>query len=297
MDHKNTVFSAKRIINVSGRLLQIDEPLVMGVINLTPDSFYEGSRTDRESIVDNASRLLTEGATLLDIGGQSTRPGATIIPEEDELARVIPAIEAVHQAFPEAIISVDTFRSRVAGEAVEAGASMINDVSAGEMEEGFLETVAALQVPYVLMHMQGTPATMQQDPTYDDVVDDILGFFIGKIATLRELGVKDIILDPGLGFGKTVAHNYEIVKKLDSFKVTGLPIMVGASRKSMVCRLLDVKPEEALNGTTAIHTLSLLNGASILRVHDVREAREAVRIVKYYNSVPQTNVEEITSNE
>lgn len=252
----------------------------MGILNTTPDSFFDGGRFTHESAwLQQAEKMLTEGATLLDVGGVSTRPGAEPVSESEELARVLPAIEAIVRRFPEALLSVDTWRGRVAQEAVQAGAHLVNDVSAGQLDPDLFPTLGELKIPYCLMHLQGTPQTMQQNPHYEDVIGEVLQFFVAKISHLRALGLKDIILDPGFGFGKTVAHNYALLRHLDTFKkVLGLPILVGISRKSMICKPLGVSPANALNGSTVLHTVALQQGADILRVHDVREAMEVIRL-------------------
>jgi dihydropteroate synthase len=259
----------------------------MGILNLTPDSFYDGGRFDKtETAIAQAEKMLTAGAAILDVGGASTRPGAATVPADAEKARVIPVIEQIVRRFPDAILSVDTWRADVAAEAVAAGASLINDVSFGQLDPGLLTAVGELNrnaiptgIPYVLMHMQGTPATMQQDPVYTDVVLEVLDFFIDGIARLRVLGVRDIILDPGFGFGKTLENNFALLKNLHVFgAVTGLPVLAGLSRKSMICKALKVRPEHALNGTTALHMVALQQGARILRAHDVREAAETIRL-------------------
>ncbi|MBL7732487.1 MAG: dihydropteroate synthase [Chitinophagaceae bacterium] len=266
-------------LNCKGRLLVIDKPLVMGIINVTPDSFYAGSRQEHiTAVLQQAERMLTDGAALLDIGGQSTRPSSTLLSAEEELQRVLPAIEAVHQQFPAAFISVDTFYSRVAKEAVAAGACLVNDVSGGSMDEQMVTTVAALQVPYVLMHMKGTPQTMQQLAVYDNVTTEVLDFFIQKTDDLRRQGITDIIIDPGFGFAKTATHNFELLRHLEAFSILPCPLLLGVSRKSFIYKTLRITPAEALNGTTVIHTAGLLKGASILRVHDVKEAVEAVKL-------------------
>jgi dihydropteroate synthase len=270
-------------LNFKGRILTLERPLVMGILNVTPDSFFEGSRVQGNGLLATAERMLEEGADILDIGGMSSRPGAELITEEEELGRILPAIEALHSHFPQAILSVDTIRASVARQAVEAGASMVNDISAGRLDEAMYETVAALRVPYVLMHMQGTPRNMQQNPHYEDVVIEILDFFIREMGKLRELGIHDIILDPGFGFGKTLAHNYELLKGMQVFQILEAPVLAGLSRKSMITRLLGVNPSEALNGTTALHMAALQNGAKILRVHDVKEAVEVVKIFQQLN--------------
>ena len=261
-------------INTGGKLIDLKIPRIMGIINVTPDSFYTGSRYfDDKSILEAASRMLDEGADFIDVGGYSSRPGAEDITPEEEKSRVLRAIKLITREIPEAIVSVDTFRAEIAYEAVmECGAKIINDISGGEADKEMFNVVAELNVPYILMHMQGTPRTMQINPVYNDVVADILMWFGERIFKLRTMGVKDIILDPGFGFGKTVEHNYELLRRLGEFKIAGLPIMAGLSRKSMIWKTLDVKPEDALNGTTALNMAALMNGADILRVHDVKEA-------------------------
>ncbi|MCS7037770.1 MAG: dihydropteroate synthase [Saprospiraceae bacterium] len=268
------------------RLLDLSRPVVMGILNVTPDSFYASSRVrTTDAVLRQAEHMLNEGAAILDIGGASTRPGAEEVPTEEELRRVLPAIEAVHRHFPEAILSVDTWRAEVAQKALEAGVSILNDVSAGRWDEALLSVAAQHRCPYILMHAQGTPQTMQVAPMYSEVAQEVLDFFIQKLQKLRALGIYDIAIDPGFGFGKTLEHNYALLRQLPAFEaVLQLPILVGVSRKSMVCRLLGVKPEAALNGTTALHVLALLQGARILRVHDVREAMEAIRIVEAYQA-------------
>ncbi|GJM32535.1 MAG: dihydropteroate synthase [Saprospiraceae bacterium] len=273
-------------LNCRGRLLSLDVPIVMGILNITPDSFFSGSRIDNlDSLLKLAEKMLKEGATILDIGGMSSRPGANIIPLEEELLRVIPAIEAIHQRFPEAFISIDTIRAEVARKAVNAGASIINDISAGKLDEQMFPTVADLNVPYILMHMKGRPENMQELPSYEDVSLEILDFFIEHIARLRALNVKDIILDPGFGFGKTVKHNFRLLKELHIFKVLDLPLLAGISRKSMICKALKVNPPAALNGTTALHMVALQQGSHILRAHDVKEANEVIQLWQELESV------------
>ncbi len=286
MGDKNTGFYGKTTINCRGRLLDLSTPRVMGILNLTPDSFFADSR---HKIVDelllSCEKMLTDGADILDIGGVSTRPGAEAVGEEEELERVIPAIEAIAKRFPEAFLSIDTYRAKVAMEAVGAGVGLVNDVSAGRFDAEMYTTVAQLKVPYILMHMQGTPATMQQNPQYENVVLEVLDYLVAEVSKLRELGVNDIILDPGFGFGKTVEHNFQLLQGLDALNVTGLPILAGLSRKSMICRTLNVKPTDARNGTTALNTIALLRGAKILRVHDVKEAVECVKLVVQMQSI------------
>lgn len=269
----------KQTINCRGRLLDLSRPIVMGILNLTPDSFFDGGRfTDEVAMLQQAEKMLEEGAIILDIGGMSSRPGAQLISEEEELQRVLPAVRALLARFPDALISVDTFRSKVAAESVAAGASIVNDIYAGRFDGKMFGTVAELGVPYIMMHMQGEPADMQVAPSYGDVVQEVLHFFIEKLGELRALGVKDVILDPGFGFGKTVEHNFQLLSNLSVFRMTELPILAGISRKSMICKVLKVNPERALNGTTALHVVALQQGARILRVHDVREAMEVIRL-------------------
>jgi dihydropteroate synthase len=251
----------------------------MGILNVTPDSFFDGGRYKSESgYLKRTEEMLEEGADFIDIGGMSSRPGAELIAVEEEKQRVIPVIENIHREFPEALLSIDTIRSEVAADAIDAGASLVNDISAGAFDPELYATVADRQVPYVLMHMQGRPDTMQTKPQYDDLLSDILDFFIRELHKLRTLGVKDIIIDPGFGFGKTVAHNYRLLDQLSAFHILERPILAGLSRKSMICKALRVNPEGALNGTTALNMVSLLKGANILRVHDVREARQTIRL-------------------
>lgn len=269
-------------MNCRGRLLDLSSPVVMGILNLTPDSFFDGGRySDLSSILSQAEKMLNEGAVLLDVGGASSRPGAAEVSETEELQRVIPAIEALASHFPEAFISVDTWRARVAREAVHAGAGIVNDISAWEFDPDLLPTLAELKVPYVLMHMQGRPGTMQQDPQYVDVVTEVLDFLIRKVEALNQAGIYDVVIDPGFGFGKTVAHNFELLKNLHAFhRVLSLPVLAGISRKSMICKTLGVKPAEALNGTTALHMVALQQGAAILRAHDVEEAVQVIQLWK-----------------
>lgn len=266
-------------LNCKGRLLVVDKPLVMGIINATPDSFFGGSRfTVVDEIVAKVGKMLSDGADLIDIGGQSTRPGSELIAPDDELKRVVPAIEAIIRKFPDAFISIDTFYSKVALAALNAGATIVNDISAGSMDKHMIETVAELKVPYILMHMKGTPQTMQQNPVYENVNREVLDFFIAKINDLRKAGILDIIIDPGFGFGKTIDHNFELLKNLPVFKMLDKPILVGISRKSTIYKTLGISADEALNGTSVLNTIALMNGASVLRVHDVKEAKEAVAL-------------------
>ena len=266
-------------LNCKGRLLVADKPLVMGIINATPDSFYSGSRHQgTDAILRQAELMIKDGADILDIGGQSTQPGSLQITPEEELDRVVAPIEAIQRNFPDTVISIDTFYSKIAIASVEAGASIINDISAGNMDENMIQTVATLQVPYVLMHMQGTPENMQQNPQYENVTRELLDFFIRKTAVLEQAGIKDILIDPGFGFGKTIANNFEILNHLTAFSILKRPVLLGVSRKSTIYKTLGISSGESLNGTTVLNTIGLMNGASILRVHDVKEAREAIKL-------------------
>ena len=274
-------------INCKGKLLSLDEPVVMGIINATPDSFYRGHLPlSIDEILLLAGKMISDGAAILDIGGQSTKPGSERISAQQETDRILPVIESIHAAFPQTILSVDTYQSAVAKVAVDAGASIVNDISAGNMDEDMLTTVAALQVPYICMHMQGTPATMQKNPVYTDVVKEVLDFFILKITECTAAGIKDIIIDPGFGFGKTVEHNFQLLKHLPVFGITNKPVLVGLSRKSVINKTLGIKAADALNGTTVLNSMALMNGASILRVHDVKEAKEAIALYNAYKKAP-----------
>lgn len=266
-------------LNCKGRILVIDKPIVMGIINATPDSFFVASRFNgADKIVAEAEKMLNDGAGILDIGGQSTRPGSELISADEEMERVIPAIKAIVKKFPKAFISIDTFYSKAAIAAVEAGASIINDISAGSMDNEMIATVAELKVPYILMHMKGTPQTMQQNAIYENVTREVLDFFISKTHELQKAGIVDIIIDPGFGFAKTIDQNFELLRTLSVFKMLDKAIMLGISRKSAICKTLGVTAEEALNGTSVLNTIGLMNGASILRVHDVKEAKEAIKL-------------------
>lgn len=267
-------------INCKGKLIDFSSPRVMGILNITPDSFFDGGRYKNETtILTQVEKMLSEGATFIDIGAYSSRPGAAHISEAEELARIVPVIELLVRKFPEIIISVDTFRSAVAKKTIEAGAAMINDISAGNMDTNMFNMVATLQVPYIIMHMLGTPQDMQENPTYTDVSKEIISFFAKKIHRLHQLKVNDVLIDVGFGFGKTLEHNYELLKDLDLFKNLEHPLLVGISRKSMLYKPLNINAQEALNATTSAHTIALLNGTNILRVHDVKEAMEAIKIV------------------
>ena len=271
-----------RYINVNGSLLDLSQPRVMGIRNVTPDSFYAGSRTQTEAeIVRRMKQIVSEGAAIIDIGAYSSRPNADNVSAREEMERLRMGLKILFEIQPDAVVSVDTFRADVARMCVEEyGVAIINDIAAGEMDADMFHTVAALNVPYIMMHMQGTPQSMQQHPHYDNLLEEVLLYFARKVQQLRDLGVKDIILDPGFGFGKTIEHNYELLSHLEDFRIFELPLLVGVSRKSMIYRLLDITPQEALNGTTVLDTICLLKGADILRVHDVKEAVETVRIVQ-----------------
>ena len=271
-----------RYINVNGSLLDLSQPRVMGILNVTPDSFYAGSRTQTEAeIVRRVRQIVSEGAAIIDIGAYSSRPNADNVSSREEMERLRMGLKILFEIQPDAVGSVDTFRADVARMCVEEyGVAIINDIAAGEMDTDMFHTVAALNVPYIMMHMQGTPQSMQQHPHYDNLLKEVFLYFARKVQQLRDLGVKDIILDPGFGFGKTMEHNYELLSHLEEFRIFELPLLVGVSRKSMIYRLLDITPQEALNGTTVLDTICLLKGADILRVHDVKEAVETVRIVQ-----------------
>ena len=271
-------------LNCKGRLLVIDRPLVMGIINVTPDSFFSGSRfNDIDEILDQAEKMLNEGADIVDIGGQSTRPGSELLSAKEEIERVVPAILAIAKKFPHAIISVDTFYSAVAVAVVEAGASIVNDISAGNMDNKMIDTVAALKVPYILMHMKGTPQNMQENTIYENLIREVLDFFVARSNDSTKAGITDIIIDPGFGFAKTSGQNFELLKNLSIFKMLNKPILLGISRKSTIYKTLGIKAEDALNGTTVLNTVGLMNGASILRVHDVKEAKEAITLMSAMN--------------
>lgn len=276
---KNNKQSLMFTLNCKGRILVVEKPLVMGIINATPDSFYNGSRQQSiDAILRQAEQMLKDGAAILDIGGQSTRPGSEKISEEEELKRVVDPIEVIHKNFPEAFISIDTYYAKVAAETVAAGACIVNDISAGSIDENMISTVAALKVPYVLMHSKGTPQTMKQFASYENVTKEVVDFFIAKKSEISKAGITDIIIDCGFGFAKNATHNFELLKNLSLFKMLDAPILLGISRKSFIYKTLGVSVEEALNGTSVLNTVGLMNGASILRVHDVKEAVEAVAL-------------------
>mgnify|MGYP006296396051 FL=1 len=286
MEAKDTFFSRKYLINCRGSLLDLSQPRIMGVLNVTPDSFYDGGRYFQEKAVsEQLDKLIVEGADIIDVGGYSSRPGADHIPISEERDRIRPVLDLIRKKHPGLIVSVDTFRAEIAREVVEDyQVDIINDISAGEMDPPIFDAVAELQVPYIMMHMKGTPQDMKERAHYEDMMKEIMDYFSGKYDQLRKLGVNDIILDPGFGFGKTVQHNYQLLYNLNQFKIFELPVMVGISRKSMIYKTLDITPDESLNGTTVLNTIALMNGANILRVHDVKEAREVIALVEKYRT-------------
>lgn len=281
---KDTFFHTKRTLNTGGKLIDLSSPKVMGILNVTPDSFYSGSRfqSDKE-ILSQAEKMIAEGADFIDLGGYSSRVGATDISHEEELERLLPAIKLLSTHFKETIISIDTFRAEVAERAIDAGAHIINDISGGELDAKMFQTIAKLKVPYILMHMKGTPQTMAKLNQYDDMVFDIYQYFSKKVNELKNLGVHDVILDPGFGFAKNIDQNFNLLNQLQSFSSLELPMLIGLSRKSMIWRTLGIEPEEALNGTSVLNTLALQNGVAILRVHDVKEAKQCIKLLEKYH--------------
>nr|WP_319512616.1 dihydropteroate synthase [uncultured Draconibacterium sp.] len=267
-------------LHLGEKEVDLSIPVVAGIVNITPDSFFDGGKMEDEATMLKAvEKMVTDGAGIIDVGAVSTRPGSKTVSTKEELARLLPAVQAIHKAFPDVALSVDTFRSWVAVRVIdEVGPIIINDISGGSLDSNMFETIAKLQVPYILSHIKGTPLNMQEDPQYDDLIREVAQYFAERVKKLNKLGVKEVILDPGFGFGKTLDHNYELLNKLDAFKVYQLPVMVGLSRKSMIWKALDAKPETALNGTSVANTLALMGGADMLRVHDVKEAVEAVKI-------------------
>jgi dihydropteroate synthase len=273
-------------ILIKNILLPLDQPIVMGILNITPDSFYAGSRVPTAAkILSQAEKMLQEGASILDIGGVSTRPGADHVSEKVEKKRVLTAINLILKQFPTAILSIDTFRASVAREAIESGAALVNDISASKMDAALYPTIAQLDVPYILMHMRGTPQTMQKNTEYNDVVLEVLDFFIAEISKLRSLGVKDIILDPGFGFGKSIEQNYQLLNNIHVFQQLNLPILAGISRKSMIFKYLNIQPSEALCATSALNMIALQQGAKILRVHDVKEAMQVIALYNIFKKI------------
>lgn len=266
-------------INCKGTLIDLSSPKIMGILNLTPDSFYDGGKyKDLDSIMFQVEKMMFEGAAFIDVGAYSTRPNAQDISVDEELERILPVVEQLLKEFPELLLSIDTYRSRVAKECIYLGAAMINDISAGKLDGNMMPTIAEHHVPYIMMHLKGTPRSMQQQTKYDDMIGEILFYFSERVALARSLGINDLIIDPGFGFAKTLEQNYELLQNLKLFKTLGVPILAGLSRKSMICRLLDIDSDRALNGTTALNMVALLQGANILRVHDVKEAVECVKL-------------------
>ena len=277
----------KTTINIKGSLLDLSTPKVMGILNVTPDSFYENSRISKEEdIISQVETMITDGMDIVDVGGYSSRPGAKDVSEEEEIERVVPVIKIISDSFPNLPISIDTFRTKVAEASIKVGAGIINDISAGEMDSAMFDFVSEVNVPYIAMHMKGNPNNMQVNPEYTDVIQEILKYFSEKVNRLRQLNVNDIILDPGFGFGKTLDHNYEILNKFELLQNIGLPTLTGVSRKSMINKVLGTTPEEALNGTSVLNAVALTKGTNIIRVHDVKEAKQAILLtqkIKNYN--------------
>jgi dihydropteroate synthase len=267
-------------INCNGTLVDVSMPKIMGILNITPDSFYDGGRFKNEtSILNQVERMLSEGATFIDVGAYSSRPGADHVSEAEEMKRIVPVIELIAKQFPEIILSIDTFRSEVAKQCIKAGAAMINDISAGKLDGKMMETVGKLKVPFVMMHMKGAPQNMQQHTRYDNLIKDLIYYFSERIAKARAHKIMDVIIDPGFGFSKTLTQNYELLSNLQLLNILEKPMLVGVSRKSMIYKLLETSPENAINGTTSLNTIALLKGAKILRVHDVKEAAECIKII------------------
>lgn len=277
---KDTFLNRKTTLNLKGKLVDLSSPCVMGILNLTVDSFYSNSRFGSvDQALLRAETIINEGGRFIDIGAYSSRPGANEVSAEEETDKIVPVVEAICKAFPDALLSIDTFRAKVARAAVDAGAHMINDISAGNMDDAMFQTVAHLNVPYIMMHMKGTPKTMQQNTKYQNLMLEMTGYFSDKIENLKRLGVKDVILDPGFGFAKTLEQNYEVLHQMETLDIFELPVLAGLSRKSMIYKLLGGGPEQALNGTTTLNTIALLKGACILRVHDVKAATECIALV------------------
>jgi dihydropteroate synthase len=274
----------KTTINCKGKLIDLSVPKVMGILNVTPNSFFDGGKhTNDKAILNQVEKMLLEGATFIDIGGYSSKPNAEFVSEEEELQRVIPIIQKIIQEFPNTIISIDTFRSKVARESIENGAAIVNDISAGNLDENMMQTVAELQVPFIMMHMKGNPNTMQSLINYENIVKEMLFYFSEKVEKARSLGINDLILDPGFGFAKTTEQNFEVLNKLELFQMLELTLLAGVSRKSMIYKTLEANAESALNGTTSLNTIALMKGAKILRVHDVKEAVECVKLYNQLN--------------
>jgi dihydropteroate synthase len=286
MQVKDTFFSRKLTINCGGELLNLSNPRIMGILNITPDSFYDGGKyATPTQIIDRVQQMINEGCDILDIGAYSSRPGAKDISEKEEIDRLTPILELIRKHFPDIILSVDTFRADVAEHVIENfKIGIINDISAGDLDSRMFEVIARHQVPYIMMHMQGTPQNMQNNPKYENIVKEVIRYFAEKVNHLKLLGVNDLIIDPGFGFGKTIDHNYQLLKHLNDFKIFELPILAGLSRKSMIYKYLNHFPNEALNGTSILNTLAILGGANILRVHDVKEAKETILLTQKYLS-------------
>jgi len=280
---KSTPFPGITTLKCGNNVLNTDKPLVMGILNLTPDSFFDGGRySDKDTWILQTEKMIQDGASIIDLGAVSTRPGAKHVSEEEEIARLIPTLEMLTKRYPETVFSVDTYRSKVAKLSAQTGAGIINDISGGSMDAGLIETVAETGLPYILMHMQGTPPDMQKNPVYENVTKEIGDFFGRNLFELHTSGIQQVILDPGFGFGKSIEHNFKLLHELSAFKQFGFPVLVGISRKSMIYKLLDITPDEALPATSALHLAALLNGADILRVHDVNEAVQVIKLVETY---------------
>jgi len=285
MARKGTNFLQNIMMNIRGDIHTFHSPLIMGVLNLTPDSFFDGGQyNSSKKIIEHVEKMVNEGANIIDLGAYSSRPGAEHINEKEELKRLMEPLQQIRSRFSDILISVDTFRSNVAEQAFNNGADIINDISSGELDDQMLDTISRIKVPYIMMHMQGNPKTMQQNPSYDNVTSSVIKFFSSKIRLAISKGINDIIIDPGFGFGKNVDHNYELLKNLKELQLFNKPILIGVSRKSMINKVLNVSTQNTLNGSSVLHTIALLNGANILRVHDVEAAREVVKIVSYYQN-------------
>ncbi len=288
---KDTFFYVKKTLNCGGGILDLSLPKVMGILNVTPDSFYDGGQylTEKE-IIERVQQILSEGGSIIDIGACSTRPGASDIPANEEAARLLPVVKLVKKEFPQSIISVDTYRATIAEQAVDAGAVMVNDISGGSFDPMMFKTVGRIRVPYICMHIQGTPKNMQEKPDYKDLVNEVVDYFSNKINEMKSNGINDIIIDPGFGFGKLVEHNYQLLNSLADLKIFEYSVLAGISRKSMINKVLNTSPDKALNGTTVLNTIALKNGASILRVHDVKEAVEVVQLVNYSTTLSDLKI-------
>lgn len=271
-------------MNCKGQLIDLTEPKIMGILNSTPNSFFDGGKYKSETdLLEKVSKMLDEGATFIDVGAYSSKPNAEFVSEEEEIARILPVVNVLQKHFPDILLSIDTFRSEVAKRCIENGAAIINDISAGKLDEKMLETVAKFQVPYIMMHMKGTPQTMQTLTHYDDILKEMLFYFSERVAMARSFGINDLLIDPGFGFAKNLEQNFEVMQKLELFQILELPLLIGVSRKSMIYKALDCNVDEALNGTTVLNTIALSKGAKILRVHDVKEAMECVKLFSYLN--------------